>query len=274
MTIRRPCLSPNNWITEYVIHPFPFYVNTDLHVTKLDVSQVWVTKTNPIIYPAVTDLLQEYNDEIPNLFWLPTISNYDVPAIITKLILQTSAMKECPNNQPDVSTDSQILPLGSDQVLFYVRAQEDTLYFKCQGQLIKKQLTTGLWHFQMLRTCRFQYPNTAKIVEIDVDTSMIKYKYVISPNETEHSTDKNKKLESFLDNPLFTYLLYSFCAILGLGTSLCIIWNMKAMRCIFRFCYQRCCTQREQPSPTVNYTAAPKPATNIAPIVTYAFQMM
>jgi hypothetical protein len=266
-------MTPDSWITEYVIQPFPFYSHSNLYVSKVDTTQVWVNKNTRKIYQAIPSLLQEYHADIPGLFWLSIISAFHASSHLESLIFETTSMHDC-LKECFRKPRSQVLPLGKGNAFYFSHLSAETLHFNCPTKRVSKPINSGLYYVEMMPTCRFVYPNVAQLLQIDIDTASVKYQYLPSFPENDTTSAATTPASPFSDKTFVNYALYVFYALSILALTGAALWNFRALQGILTGAYRRCINNRQLPETQVAYNAAHTPSLPAAPIVTYAFQMM
>jgi hypothetical protein len=278
MSIKRPCFLNDSWITEFSIHAFPFQKDDEVQVTILDVSLVWMTQTK-VLYEGISELLQEYDDELQDVYWISTLPGTEVSTDVRSTISEVPAAQLCKSEILLHDQKNQVLPLGTTAILYYA-STDSILYFYCGSQIITKSVNMGLIEIQTERDCKFVYPKDAEVIDIDVKTDNVVYKYVPILTVSNSTTSKVDRDSPAAEDDVFnlnfkTYLLYGVYAFLTLGVTGCCIWNVRSLRCIFR-CIQKSCSRRSD-SRNEQSNSIPQQLTYSAPsspVVTYAFQMM
>jgi hypothetical protein len=268
MYIHRPCFTNDSWMSEYAIHAFPFKEEDNVRKYEVHFPFVWVTKGN-IVYEGLLTLLQEYNENLESIYWIPTLPKTDIPTEIRALVTKTPMPSTCMTNEIPQQL-SQVIPLGINNVLYYA-GKSEILYFQCENEIITKQVTTGLQKIELDYDCKFMYPENAEEFSIDVMTDDIQYKFVpktmVHKKEQETEQKDNIDKNGFLNLKFTTYLLYATYVFLTLSVTGCFIWNIRSLRCLF-LCIQKHCTRRrEQANSQTVANITPS-----APIVTYMFQ--
>jgi hypothetical protein len=267
MTIQRPCFYTDSWVTEFAIHAFPFQQDENNQKNELTISRVWVTKGN-LVYNGIPELLQEYDEALHNIFWIPAVSGEEIPVDVRSIVTETPNTQECRSEVIADNQPGQVLPLGKSEVMFYT-SKAAVLYFNCGPLSLTKGVETGIIHVRLDSDCKFMYPSKAEIINIDVTTAEIQYKYVPIPAASEEQ-EKNDIIGKYLTNK---YLIYAACVAATLSITGCLIWNIKSLRCIFscllKRCNQRSQQDRQEPRQQAIQYSAPS-----APMITYAFQMM